>query len=227
MTTGLQGLQRCLERIYEVDAGYDVEQFTITDGRLARGLEGGAGGRETREKLLVHEGEDRLDISLYLDSGVMEVLRRDDPLSSLNDGNLAAFWTAIEGISHFLYLIWNARHGRGISLFELELQAEVDKFAAAVVLIGRQRGRRVPRGVYRRLFAAPAFDRALDAEELRRYRDANRYAALYCRRLQRDCLEARRFSMVRDLRRFYRLTHGHKLRHITRSGDPASRKMAS
>lgn len=215
-TAGLRGLQRHLERIYEIDTQYDVEQFLITDRRLARGFENDASIRDTNEKLLVCEQDNHLDIALYLDSAVIEVIRDNDPLDSLNDGNLIAFWTALEGVSHFLYLVWNAHHGRGVSLFELELQAEVDKFAAAVFLLGGQRSRRVPRGLYERLFEAPEFDRGLEGEELKRYRDANCYAALYCRNLQRDCMEARRFSMIRDLRRFYRLTHRHKLQHIRR-----------
>jgi hypothetical protein len=210
----LNGLQRHLERIYEVEASCDVERFLITDAVLAAALEGAADTRAIPEKLLVSEQEDGLHVSLYLDPAVIEALAADDPTRCLNDGNLAAFWTALEGVSHFLYLAWNARYGRSISLFELELQAEVDKFAAAVFLLARQRQRHVPRELHERLFARPRFDTALDGAEGRRYRHANHYAGLYCGRLRRRYLLNRASGLVKDLRRFYRLTHRRKLDHI-------------
>jgi hypothetical protein len=218
-TLGLHGLQRYLERIYDIDTDYNVDHFLITDRRLARGLESDSDVRDCHEKLLVreHEDGDDLDVGLYLDPEIVDVIRRNDPLRSLNDGNLWEFWIALEGVSHFLYLVWNARHRREVSLFELELQAEVDKFAAAVFLLGGQHNLRVPRNIYDRLFGEPGFDHRLAGPELRRYRDANRYAAIYCGNLRRDCMETRRSSMVRDLRRFYRLTHHRKLEHIKNS----------
>jgi hypothetical protein len=210
----LNGLQHHLERIYEIDIACDVERFLITDAELAGSLEGTVHARAVPEKLLVSEQEDGLHVSLYLDPAIIEALAADDPTRCLNDGNLAAFWTALEGVSHFLYLAWNARHGRSVSLFEVELQAEVDKFAAAVFLLARQRQRHVPRELHERLFARPVFDAALDAAEGRRYRHANHYAGLYCSRLRRRYLLNHASGLVKDLRRFYRLTHRHKLDHI-------------
>ena len=46
----------------------------------------------------------------------------------LDGENLADFWSALEGVSHFTYYAWNAARDKSVSLFELELQAEVDKF---------------------------------------------------------------------------------------------------
>jgi hypothetical protein len=213
-------LQQCLERLYEVSSGCDIERFLITDPELLKTLERNPAVRETSEKLLVREHGGGLDLALYLDAATMTVLRDNDPVRSLNDGNLVEFWTALEGVSHFLYLVWNARHGRCVSRFELELQAEVDKFAAAALLIGRQRALRIPRELHQRLFADPVFESGMDTHEERRYHRANYYAGLYCERLQQDCLRGWRSSMVRELRRFYRLTHRHKLRHISgKKGD--------
>jgi hypothetical protein len=213
----LTGIQRHLESIYDLDAFGGVDQYLTTDAELARLLDDGAGARETGEKLLVREEENGIAVSLYIDATVMAVLAENDPLRSLNEDNLAEFLTALEGVSHFLYLVWNVRHGRGVSLFELELQAEVDKFAVAAMLLARQRRFRVPRRLHERLFAAPSYDARLDREEQRRYRAANDYAAKYCERLRRDCLQDRRTSLVRELRRFYRLTSRHKLAHIARA----------
>lgn len=165
----------------------------------------------------MREQEDGLDIALYLDAAVIKALQARDPTRELNDENLAEFWTALEGVSHFLYLVWNARHGRSISLFELELQAEVDKFVSTVFLSATQRRQRVPGGVHERLFVDPVFDPALAGDEVRRYHRANYYAGLYCGGLRDAFLRRRSAGMVNELRRFYRLTHRHKLEHI-RSG---------
>ena len=41
---------------------------------------------------------------------------------------MECFCLALEGVSHFLYLIWNASFDRSVTLLEMELQAEIDKF---------------------------------------------------------------------------------------------------
>lgn len=166
------------------------------------------------ETLLVREQEDGLDIALYLDRAVIEALKDRDPTSELNDDNLGEFWTALEGVSHFMYLVWNAGYGRSISLFEMELQAEVDKFVSAAFLSAAQRMRRVPEGLHERLFANPVFDTELVGDERRRYQRANYYAGLYCRGLRDVFIQRRAAGMLNELRRFYRLTHGRKLNHI-------------
>jgi hypothetical protein len=211
----LDSLQQHLERIYEVETECPVSDYLITDPALAQHYDTNRYARHTPEKLLVQQSGDTLNIALYLEEALVDHLQGDDPIESLHDGNLTEFCTAVEGVSHFIYLVWNARHGRGISLFELELQAEVDKFIAALFLMGRQRGRRAPRGLLKRLFDAPAYDDALDRDELRRYTRANDYAHRYCRGLQSEFLERRsNRSMLNELRRFYRLTHRYKLNHI-------------
>ena len=72
--------------------------------------------------------------------------QRRDPLEALDEGNLADYCTALEGVSHFHYLVWSLARGRNVSLLELELQAEVDKYASAVALLTRQRAGRFPGG---------------------------------------------------------------------------------
>ena len=53
----------------------------------------------------------------------------------LNENNVADYWTALEGVSHFTYYAWNAARDKPVSLFELELQAEVDKFVTTGILL--------------------------------------------------------------------------------------------
>ena len=215
MAAGLRRIQNHLERLYEVNIEHDVDQFLITDAALARQLDNGPQAREVPEKLLVHqEGED-VNISLYLDQTLVDHMEDEDPTESLHDGNLNAFWTVLEGISHFLYLAWNAGYGRSVSLLELELQAEVDKFIIAALLLGRQRGGRIPASLHQRLFDNPNFDDALDHASLVRYYTANAYASRYCAHLQKRFLRDRHNGcMIKELRQFYRLMHRRKLDRI-------------
>ena len=211
----LRKIQHHLERIYEVKVDEDVDQFLITEAALARHYDRGPSARDTPEKLLVHQESETLNLALYLDEALMERLHADDPTQHLHDGNLGTFWTVLEGISHFLYLVWNAGHGRSVTLFELELQAEVDKFVVAALLIGRQCGGRIPSALHPRLFARPVFDSNLDHATLIRYHRANHYASRYCALLQEHFLKRRRGAGIfNELRRFYRLMHRKKLDRI-------------
>lgn len=212
-------MQRRLERIYEVEVAHNVDDFLITDAELVARIEEGTTSRTIDEKLLVVQEDDHLDVALYLDSELVDRLSDDDPNSRLHEGNLIDFLTALEGVSHFLYLTWNAEHRRSVSLLELEMQAEVDKYVSAAFLFGQQASGRVPGGLCRWLFEDPVFDASLDRSSLERYRDANYYARKYCARLEERYLRrSGNVGLMNDLRRFYRLTHHHKIGCIEAAG---------
>lgn len=161
------------------------------------------------------EDEDELHIALYLEPTIVARLADEDPFARLHDGNLAAFLLALEGVSHFLYLTWNASFERSVSLLELELQAEVDKYVSTLHLLGRQYNGRVPIDLHQQLFESVVFDPTLEDGQLVRYREANRFAGKYCRSLEARYLREYSGSpMTAELRRFYRLTQNQKIRRI-------------
>src|SRR6202035_5052149 len=123
-------------------------------------------------------------MSLYLDPELLERLDRADPMERLHDGNVADYWTALEGVSHFIYLAWNAGHDRGVSLLELELQAEIDKYVSSWLLLREQDPARSPAELHRLLFERSHVDVRLAGERCELYREANQYAARFCRRLE-------------------------------------------
>jgi len=98
----LDPLQTLLERIYGVSSELRVDDFLISDPCSVRQLH--RGGRESREKLLISETGDELDVALFVHQKILNTLAADDPVERLHDGNLDAFWIALEGVSHFLYL---------------------------------------------------------------------------------------------------------------------------
>ncbi|GAB4358952.1 MAG: hypothetical protein Kow006_27740 [Gammaproteobacteria bacterium] len=209
----LQRIQQQLQRIYQLEVPHRVTDFLITDSELAKALRGGES--LVPEQLLVHQEGDELALALYLEAALLERLASDDPFHSLHNGNLSDYCTVLEGISHFLYLSWNARHDRPVTRLELELQAEVDKFIAAVQLISDQYGKQDNDALLTRLFRAVSFAPELEEEEKKRYWWANRYAARYCEHLNQRYLRHNQTThLTRELRRFYRLNQPAKLQRI-------------
>ncbi len=212
----LRGLQSLLGRLYDVEPGYDVYDFLVTDRRALAGITAANDRRAPDEELLLAQTADGAGVALFLDDELLRRLERANPLGALTEGNLADFCTAIEGVSHFLYSTWRLGLDAPVSLLELETQAEVDKYAAAVFLLAGQQGGSYPSQVHARLFDRVVFDPRLDAHQYERYRTAHRSAAQYCRRLERRFVErgeARIEALVRELRKFYRLGCTAKMRH--------------
>ena len=213
----LRELQQLLGRIYDIRIEHDIYQFLVTDRSQLAPAARHAARAESDEQLLVSEIDGDACVSLFLDRGVLERLTQANPMRDLNSANLADYWTALEGVSHFQYLAWNATHDRGVALHELEMQAEVDKYAATLFLLGAQREGRFPLLLHRCLFDLAKVDRTLAARSVELYTSASRYAARFCQGLERRFLKRGRprcEALIRELRHFYRLTHGHKIRHI-------------
>lgn len=205
-------LQSLLSDIYALEVSYDVYDFLITDARLADELD--AGGRRVDEKLLIVEEADDASVSLYLGQGLMDRLRDNNPANRLSADNLEDFWTALEGVSHFIYYAWNATAEKSVTLLEMELQAEVDKFIGTTLLL-RQQGENPPPNLHHRLFESARFDVRLSGDELTRYQDANHYAAKYCLKLAPQLSRWNAGSeLKKELCQFYRLTQPGKIRHI-------------
>jgi hypothetical protein len=212
----LRGLQRLLGRLYDVELDYDVYDFLVTDRRSLPGIEPCNDRRAPEEELLLAETDDGAGVALFIDHALLTRLERSNPLGELTESNLADYCTALEGVSHFLYSTWRLDRGAPVSLLELETQAEVDKYAVTVFLLADQVGGAYPGQVHARLFDRVSFDRRLEAPALERYRTAHRYAARYCRTLERRFVkrgEAQVEALLRELRRFYRLGAGAKMNH--------------
>jgi len=211
----MQNMQGRLQQLYELQVPYDVNQFLVTDPVLANRLDQSIRKRSTIEKLLIQQQGDNIDIALFVDRKVVTALVKNDPEIKLDQHNLEHYLVTLEGVSHFIYLVWNAFYDRGVSLFELELQAEVDKFVASVLLLNCQQSKSLLKELYQRIFNNVSYDPALSEEERNRYQSANYYAAKYCQNLISLYLSSpRKVGYVNELRRFYRLTQKSKLNHI-------------
>ncbi len=209
-------LQSALSEIYDLSATPDVREFLMTDrAHLARYGQ----MRHTDEQLIVAEDGDTLSMALYIDAEVLERLGRHDPFEGLTHENLADYLTAAEGVSHFVYVAWNTGHDKPVTLLELELQAEVDKYVLGAWLLRQQGAGRFPRELHRALFDRARVDPVAAAGRIGLYQTASGYAARFCKHVA-VLLEHKRSFVTRDLlaelRRFYRWGNARKLRHIER-----------
>lgn len=213
----LRELQGLLGRINDADVPHDVYDFLITDrGELSRWHPSSAASG-TPEALLVEEGEEGMNLALFLDADLLRRLAASAPFERLHDGNLEDFCTALEGVSHFSCVTWCAARGRPVSVLALEMQAEIDKYVTSVLLAGTQRGGELAHGLHARLFEQVRFRDDLADDARRLYEAANRHAARFCRRLEDRFLRPRRArvaEMLGELRRFYRLDDAGKLRAV-------------
>lgn len=208
-------LQQLLAGLYGAGPAHDVRDFLVTDRALLDLLGNAATHRDIDEKLLFIQHADGLDLSLYLDAAVLERLRHADPRSGLGAHNLADFWTVLEGVSHFNYLAWNAGREQCVTLLELEMQAEVDKYLATRALLGEQPGSPLAGALLYCLFELPVLHAALAAHEAERYHDASHLAGRYCHHLESRWPGGRLApGMLEELRAFYRWAQPAKVSHI-------------
>jgi len=211
----LKQLQIMLSELYGIEQLHDVLDYVVTDRCFLSDVEAPETARDTEEKLLICQSGDELALSLYLAPELLERLEACDPCRQLDPGNFADFCTVLEGVSHFNYVAWNATADRSVTLHELEMQAEVDKYAGALAVLAGQRDSTLRDSLFECLFGAPVFADNLPPAERERYRSASAFAARFCRTL------ARRFphglsrpGMLGELRTFYRLSQPDKVSHI-------------
>jgi hypothetical protein len=213
-TATLASLQSALAEIYDLPATPDVAQFLLTDRAHLAAFDQ---ARACDEQLIVAEQGDTISLGLYIDARVLERLASRDPIAALTQHNLADYLTVAEGVSHFVYLAWSAGFDRPVTLLELELQAEVDKYVLAAWLLREQCAGRFPRELHRALFERARIDPRAAAGRTGLYQTASVYAGRFCRRVAASFARGSRSAtgeLLAELRRFYRWGNARKLRHI-------------
>jgi hypothetical protein len=201
----LARLQLGLEALYRVETRLAIDAFVI-DGDQRDNM---GPARAPREQLLLREAEGELAMALFVDAAALANLERHDPAARLDDRNFTDFCLAVEGVSHFVYMALCAAQSRPVSQLELELQAEVDKFACCFLLAGTAGSLR------RRLYGDVIYADDLDADERERYRTANREASRYAEALERRFVAREQTTgLLAELRRFYRMPLPEKLGRI-------------
>ncbi len=222
----LSTIQERLSEIYDVQIEQQVDHF-LCDLAVASAA-AGPDVEARREALLVQDDPDGLSLGLYIDENTLARVRAgrdlwlDATTSAYADHeSLAHASLATEGVSHFLYIAFRSDAGESVSLLELELQAEVDKYVCALLAgqtrdahdrtsllsgngIGLMKWRRQSELARAALFTSAQFIHDAQTDEGARYRAAVRYADQYARQIERVFLQAGEADLMSELRRFYR-----------------------
>lgn len=204
-------MQEHLEAIYDIRCEARATDYLVDEETALR--LGGTG--RAAEELLVREEGNGVEVALFLSK---ELIARSKQYAGAPatwaSEDLSGFCQLTEGVSHFVYLAHVAAHDRQVSLLELEVQAEIDKFAACALVQWRDDD---PHGVaelHARLFDRVRYLETLSQEERWRYEEANRLARVYCRRLLVVVQSRRLEALLGDLRYCYRLGAEAKLEYL-------------
>jgi hypothetical protein len=167
------------------------------DGAEEVRSEAGAGAR-----LLVRDTDAGVRACIYYPDAMIRRLEASPPQMGLDEDNVDAFAVLVEELDHLLVAAERAHAGRGVSLLELEVQANVSKDLVLSRFLIR-RGRRVdPAGrawLRGHLFHARTYCDD-DVEVRTRYEDASRMALRFLGSLERRPPGKR----LETLRRFHR-----------------------
>ncbi len=208
----LKTIQEEIEEIYNISSEAPVERFVIGQ-EIASSLI--PQERLPEETVLLSEDHEGVQIGLYIAGDILQKLDQNPPFSRLTERNLDPFCTAIEGVSHFLFLVSCLSEMRGVSKLELELQAEIDKYLVCSLVLERQRAVgircRLPDLLYNSYQLLPF----LKPEEEERYQLANHLALQYSKRLKRLVHPIERPRWVGEARRFRRKRLQDKIRWLT------------
>ncbi len=214
----LEGVQGLLRRTYRLRADLEAGRFVIGDSGFRELYGGGrrpggpssAGGSGART--LLRETPEGLRACIYYPDRLIERLEAYPPQRGLRDENVEAFATLVEELDHLLCIADGAERGRSLSLFELELHANVSKHLVLARFLAGRAGRLSARR--RTWLRYHLFEKQRycddDPAVRQRYRDAARWAVRFLDRLA-AVEPARRIEL---LRRFHARTATGKLRLI-------------
>ncbi|HKQ61110.1 MAG TPA: hypothetical protein VJS92_07450 [Candidatus Polarisedimenticolaceae bacterium] len=215
----LETVQGLIERTYAMRRLPRVERFIVGDEGYRRfGLDAAAqsvgAGDADGARTLVRETEAGLRCAIYYPDDVIRRLEAHPPQQGLNEENVEAFATFVEELDHLLLIAERVECQRPVTLFELELHANVTKhLVLARFLVGKRRqlSEQRRRWLARELFEAGEFCDP-DPEVRQRYRDAGRWAVRLLGALRPLGSAAR----VAALRAFHAADTGGKLELIGR-----------
>lgn len=212
----LASLLSQLDRIYDLELEVRIEEFLISR-EVCQNL---AGDGATGSTVVVHQGreDEEIELGVYIGEETLARLNELDLSSGVASEHFPALCIAIEEVSHFAYLMWNANRDKSVTQLELELQAEVDKFVTSALLLARKNRQLVPADLMDRLFGDFVLRDGLDFSRRERYLTASSFARTYCSFLVRRFLRGPRVAdLLAELRHFYRLTQRGKIGHIYRT----------
>lgn len=183
-------VQRQLQSLYALDELPPVEDFAHPCAE------------DEREQLLLRQEDDGVALSVRLPAAGLDHGARSLPFDLVCQ--------VIEGVSHFVYLAWRIGQDLPATQLELELQAEVDKFALLALDPLLRADRHVVWKIHAKLYEQVSFLHEPGSEQGERYRLASDLAARFWARMGSKT-RAKETTLGR-LRAFHRAGQTDKIR---------------
>jgi len=208
----LVSLQHALQLHYDIEPPYCISEFVCHSAQTETGSSNCKG--TTPEMLVYREDGTNLDISLFLNPSLLTGIDNNTCHKQWSGEIFDNGCIVLEGVSHFLYLIFNAHHDRQVSMLDLEIQAEIDKFIFAALNTDY---RNSIEALLDRLFYQISYREDLSPALKQRYEQANDLACKYCQWLSANfVLRFDDRALSAELARIYRLNGTARQQHINR-----------
>lgn len=210
----LDALCALLRRTYALSAPLlPIGRYVIGDAGLRALYPNGerevGSGAEAGARLLVRDSSHGVRACIYYPDALIRCLEEKPPQRGLDEDNVDAFAVLVEELDHLLVAAERAQDGRGVSLLELEFQANVSKDLVLSRFLAR-RGRRLDKN-RRAWLRYHLFDARTYCDEdpgvRDRYNEASRLALRFLRSLELRPPGKR----LETLRRFHRASLAGKL----------------
>ncbi len=219
--TLLEAVGGLLERTYRIRTCLaDLGPFVIGDlgyrelyGSSRGELDVGSTGVRSA-KTLIREMHGETAVCVYFPDSLIRCLEAFPPQHGLGAENLDAFATFVEEIDHLLVVAERTLSLRPVSLFELELHANVSKYLVLARFLAGRRNRLEP--AKRMWLRHRLFDQIRFCDEDPAVRDRYRDAARWAQRLLNGLSSLRCAARVDALRRFHSSSLSEQLRQISR-----------
>jgi hypothetical protein len=174
-----------LERTYRMRTGIDdPAPFIVGDRGFARFYAGAAlpcrvdAGIDSGATTVIRESPSGTRVAVYYPDRLIRRLERHPPQRGLGERNVDAFATLVEELDHLLFVAERTVCRRPLTLFEMELHANVSKYLVLSRFLAGQRSRLCPADrlwLRHHLFHKLRYTEP-DADVRDRYRDARRWA---------------------------------------------------
>lgn len=202
-------LQKKLEDLYSVQCPQAVEEFVLEEEWKKEFSKQVPWITHSAEILMVEQKNEELSIGLFLDPQLLEV---SDAWAweTLDAEQIKQLFPLIEGVSHFVYLLWHAQQEKPLTQLELELQGEVDKF----ILFSEHATPEEQRAFLSQLSIKGGWIQNLSALEKERYALATLLSRKYCHAIQQWKAFPEGKDFLEEIREFYRMNQQEKIHHI-------------
>lgn len=211
----IQHVQERLHHLYDVEVAAKAEDFLIGCDEVAKLLRISREKISSKELFLVNPSpseEESVEVALYLQDQLCENLANNHPMQELNEQNISDFCVMIEGVSHFVYYLYQSAQKNSVSQLELELQAEIDKFLLLSLMT--EANQHHFKQIMDLLFEGFHLHDELTSEQKQRYLDANHLAKRYCYLLTQKLKSEPLPQILNEVRSFYSLSHHQKIQFI-------------